>query len=237
MPARLGVCFGGCRIARAAIAAGQGFESPSLSKGRGQAFPMKSRPWSTNSAALAGMFVLVGALAFAQSDQGSATGGKARAKPAQQKAGAAPSRSSSTHRSSKPGSGRSHTTSSRGTTRRGKRSSKTSWRRGQQKVDAPRAKQIQEALIREHYLSGTASGNWDAATEDALRRYQGDNGWQNKTVPDSRALIRLGLGPSHDHLLNPESVMTTAPQAARTTGVPTAPNPANPAGSVSQRQP
>ena len=34
-----------------------------------------------------------------------------------------------------------------------------------------------------------------------------DQGWQSKTVPDSRALIRLGLGPNHDHLLNPESAM------------------------------
>jgi hypothetical protein len=41
-----------------------------------------------------------------------------------------------------------------------------------------------------------------------MQRYQEDRGWQSKTVPDSRALIRLGLGPSHDHLLNPESAMT-----------------------------
>jgi hypothetical protein len=32
-------------------------------------------------------------------------------------------------------------------------------------------------------------------------------------VPDSRALIKLGLGPDHQHLLNPESAMTTAPVA------------------------
>jgi len=31
-------------------------------------------------------------------------------------------------------------------------------------------------------------------------------------VPDARALIRLGLGPDHEHLLNPESAMTTQPQ-------------------------
>ena len=46
-----------------------------------------------------------------------------------------------------------------------------------------------------------------------MRRYQADHGWQSKTVPDSRALISLGLGPSHDHLLNPESAMTTEPAA------------------------
>lgn len=81
--------------------------------------------------------------------------------------------------------------------------------RGQQAIDSGRAKQIQEALVREHYLNGEPSGTWDASTEQAMRRYQADQGWQTKTVPDSRALIRLGLGPNRDHLLNPESAMVT----------------------------
>jgi len=87
--------------------------------------------------------------------------------------------------------------------------------RGQQKIDAERAQAIQEALIREHYLSGDAAGRWDQSSEEAMRRYQADHGWQSKTVPDSRALISLGLGPKHDHLLNPESAMTTEPTAPR----------------------
>lgn len=87
--------------------------------------------------------------------------------------------------------------------------------RGQQKIDSERAEAIQEALIREHYLSGEASGKWNETSEEAMRRYQADHGWQSKTVPDSRALIKLGLGPSKDHLLNPESAMTTVPDAPR----------------------
>jgi putative peptidoglycan binding protein len=83
--------------------------------------------------------------------------------------------------------------------------------RGQQKIEAERAQAIQEALIREHYMSGEPTGTWNQSSEDAMRRYQADHGWQSKTVPDSRALISLGLGPSHDHLLNPESAMTTGP--------------------------
>jgi hypothetical protein len=83
--------------------------------------------------------------------------------------------------------------------------------RGQQKIDPQRAQEIQEALIREHYLSGEAAGTWNQSSEEAMRRYQADHGWQSKTVPDARALISLGLGPSHDHLLNPESAMTTEP--------------------------
>jgi len=93
-----------------------------------------------------------------------------------------------------------------------KRSKKKSAKvRGQQKIDGERAQEIQEALIREHYLSGEATGTWNQASEEAMRRYQADHGWQSKQVPDSRALISLGLGPSKDHLLNPESAMTTVP--------------------------
>jgi hypothetical protein len=91
---------------------------------------------------------------------------------------------------------------------------KTATARGQQKIDPERAEEIQQALIREHYLNGEASGSWNQASEDAMRRYQADHGWQSKTVPDSRALISLGLGPSHDHLLNPESAMTSGPETS-----------------------
>lgn len=97
----------------------------------------------------------------------------------------------------------------------------TSHKRGQQKIDSKRAQQIQEALVREHYLSGKPSGVWDDATQKALQKYQADNGWQSKTTPDARALIKLGLGPDHDHLLNPESAMTSPPQAARSMPVTT----------------
>jgi len=85
-------------------------------------------------------------------------------------------------------------------------------KRGQAAIDNHRAQQIQEALVREHYLNGEPSGTWDSSTQEAMRRYQSDQGWQTKQVPDSRALIRLGLGPAHDHLLNPESAMTTGPK-------------------------
>jgi len=94
--------------------------------------------------------------------------------------------------------------------------------RGQQKIDSERAHAIQEALIREHYLTGEPTGTWNQASEDAMRRYQSDHGWQTKEVPDSRALIKLGLGPSNDHLLNPESAMTTQPDPPKPASQPTA---------------
>ena len=43
-----------------------------------------------------------------------------------------------------------------------------------------------------------SSGHWDATTEGAMRKFQADNGWQTKLMPDSRAIIKLGLGPSHN---------------------------------------
>ena len=77
--------------------------------------------------------------------------------------------------------------------------------RGQRSIDDQRAQQIQTALIREHYLDGEPSGQWDQHTKDAMQKYQAANGWQTKVVPDSRALIKLGLGPSQENLINPET--------------------------------
>lgn len=113
----------------------------------------------------------------------------------------------------------------------GSRRKKTA--RGQQKIDSVRAQAIQEALIREHYLSGTASGTWNQASEDAMRRYQAEHGWQSKTVPDSRALISLGLGPSNDHLLNPDSAMTTGPSEPRAASLTPASHSAEPGARMS----
>jgi len=119
---------------------------------------------------------------------------------------------------------KTHTASS------GKRSSKKKsvHARGQQKIDSERAQAIQEALIREHYLSGEATGTWSQSSEEAMRRFQADQGWQTKQVPDSRALIKLGLGPSKDHLLNPESAMTTVPDSPRAASMPTTSHSASP---------
>jgi hypothetical protein len=47
-----------------------------------------------------------------------------------------------------------------------------------------------------------------------MARFQGDHGWQTKMVPDARALIALGLGPSNNGLINPETAMTSAPAAS-----------------------
>ena len=62
-------------------------------------------------------------------------------------------------------------------------------------IDPERATQIQTALTKAGYMSGTPSGTWDPATQAAMEKFQADNGWQTKLVPDARAIIKLGLGP------------------------------------------
>ena len=84
--------------------------------------------------------------------------------------------------------------------------------RGQQSIRSERAGQIQSALIREHYLDGKPSGVWDQRTKNAMVHYQAENDWQTKIAPDSRALIKLGLGPRHDGLLNPDSAALASPR-------------------------
>lgn len=92
-----------------------------------------------------------------------------------------------------------------------KRAKKTAHSRGQRNIDEQRTIAIQNALIREHYLSGQPTGVWDQASKEAMLRYQADNGWQTKITPDSRALIKLGLGPDHSGLLNPETANIPSP--------------------------
>jgi len=126
------------------------------------------------------------------------------------------SQTTSSHtKTSKPTHSSTH--SSTGKSKKSRKSVSKGRTHGQQKIDSKRTEEIQEALIREHYLDGKPTGIWNDATQQAMQKYQADNNWQSKTTPDARALIKLGLGPDHDHLLNPESAMTSQPQARPST--------------------
>src|SRR5277367_2752567 len=175
-----------------------------------------TRSWMVTGCALALIWACASPrAAFAQADSAGAATSKASGdavKPETKSNTAAATHKSNAKRSS------SH--------KKGKRKATA---RGQQKIDPQRAQAIQEALIREHYLSGEAAGTWNQASEEAMRRYQADHGWQSKEVPDSRALIKLGLGPSKDHLLNPESAMTTVPDPPRAQSMPATSHSATPA--------
>jgi peptidoglycan hydrolase-like protein with peptidoglycan-binding domain len=91
---------------------------------------------------------------------------------------------------------------------KGKRAAKKP--RGQQAMNTERVREIQSALIREHYLQGEPNGLWDTRSKAAMQKFQADQGWQSKVVPDSRALIKLGLGPDHANLLNPDTAAIAA---------------------------
>ncbi len=92
---------------------------------------------------------------------------------------------------------------------------------GQQAIDSQRVTAIQQALIREHYLTGEPTSRWDADTQAAMVKFQADQGWQTKLTPDSRALIKLGLGPDHSGAINASSSSsfnTLAPSSISTSG-------------------
>ncbi len=88
--------------------------------------------------------------------------------------------------------------------------------RGQQAIDPERATKIQQALIREHYMSGDASGRWDESTVSAMQKYQADHGWQTKLTPDARALKNLGLGPDYSGAINAKGSNFAAPPPVST---------------------
>lgn len=87
---------------------------------------------------------------------------------------------------------------------------------GQQAIEPERVTQIQQALIREHYLTGEADGAWNAQTIAAMQKYQADHGWQTRLMPDSRALVKLGLGPDYSNAINAKNSSFDAPPPVAT---------------------
>lgn len=79
-------------------------------------------------------------------------------------------------------------------------------------MDDTRATEIQTALVKAGYLQ-EVTGHWDSTSQAAMQKLQGDNGWQTKMIPDSRALIKLGLGPG----AQPQPARPSAAPAATAT--------------------
>jgi peptidoglycan hydrolase-like protein with peptidoglycan-binding domain len=72
------------------------------------------------------------------------------------------------------------------------------WRASQQAPTADRYREIQQALMQHGYLSGVASGVWNAETVEAMKRFQRDQNLTPTGKPSSLSLIALGLGPKRD---------------------------------------
>jgi peptidoglycan hydrolase-like protein with peptidoglycan-binding domain len=64
-----------------------------------------------------------------------------------------------------------------------------------------RVQAIQQALIRDGYLHGDATGEWDTPTREAMLRYQTMHGFPATGLPEAKSLMKMGLGP---HPLSPE---------------------------------
>lgn len=72
-----------------------------------------------------------------------------------------------------------------------------------QDIEKPRVIQIQRALRKAGHhvaINGLLIGD----TYDALKGVAAEHHWQTESVPDSRVLITLGLGPKYK-LLNPDT--------------------------------
>ena len=72
------------------------------------------------------------------------------------------------------------------------------WRSRQLQPTPERYSDIQRALIEKGYLQGEATGKWDQASIDALRRFQQEQNLEPSGKIDSLSLIALGLGPKYD---------------------------------------
>ena len=76
---------------------------------------------------------------------------------------------------------------------------RTTWRNRQATPSSDRYREIQNALVAKGYLpADAASGAWDQASADALKKFQSEQNIDSNGKINSLSLIALGLGPRHD---------------------------------------
>jgi murein L,D-transpeptidase YcbB/YkuD len=76
---------------------------------------------------------------------------------------------------------------------------RTTWRNRQASPTTDRYREIQQALIARGFLAPeAASGAWDQASVDALKRFQTAQNLESNGKINSLSLIALGLGPKYD---------------------------------------
>ena len=109
-------------------------------------------------------------------------------------------------------------TVTRGTKTRHGKSSRRSIRRvrGQKEPTSDRISEIQTALGKDGSFGGAPSGRWDAATVDAMKKFQESHGLNPSGKLDAKTLQKLGLGSQTSGLAPPmppvnSSSLTTGP--------------------------
>jgi peptidoglycan hydrolase-like protein with peptidoglycan-binding domain len=88
-----------------------------------------------------------------------------------------------------------------------------------QKVPTPeRISEIQTALAKDNLFAGAPNGKWDAATVDAVKKFQESHGLTSTGKLDAKTLQKLGLGSQTAGLAPPtppvSSSALTAPSPA-----------------------
>jgi peptidoglycan hydrolase-like protein with peptidoglycan-binding domain len=68
-------------------------------------------------------------------------------------------------------------------------------RRSAMRPDPQRVQEIQRALFDAGELHEAPTSRWDEATREAMKRYQQANGFAITGLPDSKSLMKMGLGP------------------------------------------
>jgi len=111
---------------------------------------------------------------------------------------------------------KSATTSRTATAKGGKKTASrhpaTTWRNRQLTPTPERYKEIQQALSSKGYLSAEqATGKWDDASAEALKKFQTDQNLSASGKINSLSLIALGLGPQREVAAKPAAPAPTAP--------------------------
>jgi peptidoglycan hydrolase-like protein with peptidoglycan-binding domain len=76
---------------------------------------------------------------------------------------------------------------------------RTTWRNRQATPSSDRYREIQNVLAAKGYLpAGAATGAWDQACADALKKFQSEQNLDSNGKINSLSLIALGLGPRHE---------------------------------------
>lgn len=76
-------------------------------------------------------------------------------------------------------------------------------------IPPERVSEIQTALAKRGYFSGTPNGRYDDSTKDAMRRFQADNNLTVSGLPSARTLKLLGLSTTQSQM----STLSRGPQA------------------------
>ena len=105
---------------------------------------------------------------------------------------AAPTVSSASRPAATQGSSTAAKKKKKGSSSKSRR--RTARTKGQTAPTPDRIKEIQSTLQKDGSYDGEPTGKWDAATAEAMKRYQDENGFAPTGKIDALSLHKLGLG-------------------------------------------